>query len=292
MENYEEVLKELFAEAGGEVDLKRDFLTKINDKSEIIQVFGLGNVVPILYVAELDDIARGTSSRDELVKAFRPMIQGCVQEAARRITQTYYQEKDFVLKNVILMAVNTDMNRDFIEGAVSRAFHDLTLLCRVVISHDNEGLQSYVVPKTFLETLGVSEDELFERAVSNSLEKVLYRRLFSFCSIPATVEIDDLDDSDDVFIVLSYKFPFYGAGIIALTDVFKKISEKLGSDLIIIPSSVNELNVAPYPEDFDMRGMLETVERVNNDMVEKKEVLSYNMYVYRRETDSVEVVEK
>ena len=68
--------------------------------------------------------------------------------------------------------------------------------------------------------------------------------------------------------------------------VMESVKEKLGGDILLLPSSVHEVIAIPS----GMYGAeLETVTRVNTEVLDKEQYLSDSVYAYSRKTGRVEI---
>ena len=74
----------------------------------------------------------------------------------------------------------------------------------------------------------------------------------------------------DVFAVMLY------------TDVLDKLSNDLGKDLYILPSSVHELIVVPFDENISGSDLAMIVKDINEKGVAAEDILSDNVYEFRR----------
>lgn len=290
MRNYEKAIIELYAEYGYVVTLEAQTVKKTNKEKEVLLVCGVGENRPVLYVDELEEAERHYSSYEELKDEMRSLVENCVRGLQAVTENPYYQEKDYILENVFLTAVNTEMNKEYIEKYISRDIFDLTLLYRVPLKNDENCYSSYLLPKSFFEGYGFSEEELFERAVSNSSKKVSVKKVVPNLFGPCTEDVTD-EELRYNLLKVGYEDGIRGAGVIALTDVFKELSDKCDTDMIILPSSVDELLAVSYTDDMNAGQYLQMVEEVNNNVLEAEELLSYNIYIYRRETGTIEMIE-
>lgn len=73
-----------------------------------------------------------------------------------------------------------------------------------------------------------------------------------------------------------------------LSPALKKIADINNCDLIIIPSSVNEV-ILMKDGIMDREFLNKTISEVNADVVDPQEKLSDHAYVYRRESQKVEI---
>lgn len=71
----------------------------------------------------------------------------------------------------------------------------------------------------------------------------------------------------------------------------RKASDQLGGDLVILPSSIHEVLLAPWISKTDSRAMKEIVRRVNETEVPDEEQLSDHVYWYIRSEDRIEIAE-
>lgn len=107
------------------------------------------------------------------------------------------------------------------------------------------------------------------------------------------VESSSLIDTKLPCYILTNAFNQYGAVCILYDKVLKSLAENLGKDLVLLPSSIHEFLILPYDlEETDLDELRETVKSVNINNVSSKEYLSDEIYLYWRQTDTVELVKK
>ena len=78
-----------------------------------------------------------------------------------------------------------------------------------------------------------------------------------------------------------------GAGVILYKDLLKQFAEKTGSDFYILPSSIHETLLVPVSDQMEVEALRSMVREVNATQVAPEEVLSDNVYIYRREDDKI-----
>ena len=81
----------------------------------------------------------------------------------------------------------------------------------------------------------------------------------------------------------------YGAAAMLYTGKIRELADSTGTDLVILPSSLNEVLLVPDLEE-KRQTYRETVGGVNRTVLEPEEVLSDNVYLYSREKDAVELL--
>ena len=73
-------------------------------------------------------------------------------------------------------------------------------------------------------------------------------------------------------------------------DLLQDLADKKESDLLILPSSVNEvLLLAEEDNILDMDSVKKMVEDINRDYVDEEERLSDNIYTYKRKTGKISI---
>ncbi len=87
--------------------------------------------------------------------------------------------------------------------------------------------------------------------------------------------------------VLNNNSGVYGASAILYKDVLKNFADSLKKDLVIFPASIHEVLLVPYEERMDTKSLKEMVSAINRQEVVESDVLSDNIYVYKRESNSV-----
>lgn len=91
--------------------------------------------------------------------------------------------------------------------------------------------------------------------------------------------------------VLSNTYGITGAAVLLYPEELEKMSELLQSDLIILPSSVHEVLVVEDDGHIELSVYLNMVRSVNQEDVPEEDILSDNIYVYRRGTKILELID-
>ncbi len=80
-----------------------------------------------------------------------------------------------------------------------------------------------------------------------------------------------------------------GSAALLRNEVLREVAEKAERDILIIPSSVNELICVADRDDMDLVWLRSVVEEVNDTVVPDDEILSYSVYRYSLKDDRVSV---
>lgn len=234
-----------------------------------------GGVMEVFYPEHIsyetdEEIAEAIAS--EFKSSKKPEIN------AEKIT-----ERNYVLENVLPHIVGTERNEKFLEKFVTVQFLNLAVAFRVMCSKD--GSMMYLVQKDMMKDLGISVEELHQRAVEN-LQKRDDVEITKLVEAIPELAGEDLGNMPPVYVLTS-KFKMYGANYILRNDVLKNMADKLQDDLYILPSSVHELIILPVSMGATEDELLEMVTDTNLCAVEDMDKLSDSVYKYSRSEDSV-----
>lgn len=149
----------------------------------------------------------------------------------------------------------------------------------------------------FLAKWGITQEELLAFAKDNTprlestqirpLQEVLKELETQF----GTGEYVVPEDGDVPFYILTNSSGLYGAACILYEGVLKDFAERLDSDLLLLPSSLHEFLLLRYEQgDGEPKRLGRLVEYVNATSVQPEDFLSNSVYVYRRQSDRIELV--
>ena len=196
--------------------------------------------------------------------------------------------------------VNADRNRELLTDAPHIIVcDDLAVIFYILVSNDGEGTATITVRSNMSDLWGVDEDELFKIALLNT-QRLFRGSVMSMASVMMDLLSDRMDDeySSEFFdmVVSEDMVPMYvcsnsqkvnGAGVILYKDLLKQFAEKTGSDFYILPSSIHETLLVPVSDQMEVEALRSMVREVNATQVAPEEVLSDNVYIYRREDDKI-----
>ena len=172
-------------------------------------------------------------------------------------------------------------------------FQDLAVVFFIPVSFDDDesATASAQVTIEMMESWGVDTDELFKAAMENT--PVLF---------PARTKI--LGDMLEEMVGDDFQMPaggpqihvatndkcVSGAAVALYPGYLKAVSDRIGGDFYILPSSIHELLLLPDDGDTDAQTLRGMVMDVNASTVSAEDFLSDNVYHYSREKDSVSIV--
>ena len=195
--------------------------------------------------------------------------------------------------------VNTKTNEVMLKNTPHRDFLDMSIVYYIEQYNDELGaIEGIRITNELMQSENLSEEELYHNSMKNMLEKEK-SRLIPMIKVIMSIqfgiplretEISESDFSDGDFIMLSNERGINGSRRLLDTRALIKASEIAESDLYILPSStqevlivsVNEINASPS----ELKNM---VREVNISEVSKEERLTDNVYIFRRDTRTIEI---
>ena len=190
---------------------------------------------------------------------------------------------------VFLQLINTDSNRSLLENVPHREFNDMSVIYRVLFDKSEDGIQSVMVTHDLAHMMGMTEDDLFERASEQTKE------LFPVRITPMSEVLrgfmGDMGVDDDVFEEMGMESPLYlvtndmgvhGASYMVYDDVLQDVSNQVGDNVYVLPSSIHEFLAVPESM-CDPEELSDMVTSINRDTVNQEDRLSNQVFFYDRQ---------
>lgn len=225
--------------------------------------------------------------------------------ACDRLQSMYSEMGDINLNNIlnnasekiIFQVINTEMNIDLLMSLPHRNFLDLSIIYRLIVNEDVNGIHSAKITNELAEMIGMNESQLYQSAFNNT------KRLFpSFVRNLSDVVRQSLiedgvpDEVIDGLISDNIPIPMFvitntkninGAAAILYDDVLHELANNLESDLYLFPSSIHDIVAIPAEGDPDELSSM--VADINRTQVCTQERLSDNVYFYNRKDGKVSI---
>lgn len=245
-------------------------------------------IAPIIY---LDDFS-GMSVEDTLKRIYS-IIDSSNTKKLNFSVQSFMNWNE-VKSNIYARLVSAD--DALLNELPHRNYLNLAIVYFFVVDTDEDlGHGTITIRLEHLSHWGISEAELFETAKANAesegyTTENMLEILQELCGVDAeTCSSDSLSVATTPMYVITNESKFYGAtALVFAKECFKTLAEKMNSNLYILPSSQHEL-IAISDEFTDAQALKEMVCDVNNSQVEAEDRLSYCVYKYSRQTDTIDV---
>lgn len=220
-----------------------------------------------------------------------------------------YQE---IKNRIVYKLINTQANRAMLNYLPHMPFHDMSMVCYLLMEQREQGYVTALIHKDHVQTWKIREKDLFLTALentprllpptiqpmSNVLKQLAQEALgesYQEETLDALLEAADRQrmESQPVFptlYVLSNPVGVNGAACMTYPHVIKDFSQQLNQDILILPSSIHEVLLVADCENYNYEDMSLLVKDINETEVSVEDRLSNQIYRYCRETDQITVV--
>ena len=187
--------------------------------------------------------------------------------------------------------INAETNSGYLKDKPFKQIEDLAVVYTVELGKNSDGIMNTVVTDGLMSSWGIDAEQLDKVAMEN-LEDSDTSRFSSMRDVLKNMMFPDMPDDDPMvasmlppmegpqMYVLTSDDKLYGAKYLADTGKLDEISEKLGCDLVVIPSSVHECIIIPNDGSMDRSVIEGMIHDVNSTQVPPKDILSEHAYMY------------
>lgn len=205
-----------------------------------------------------------------------------------------FKNIDFVKSHVVMTVINAEKNAEMLKDTPHKLTEDLAIIYKLYLGRDADGIGTITVKNEHLNQWRITLDELHACAMENS-EKLMPVKIQDMGSVMSNMLGDDFDlmsavDEDRMMYVITNEQMVNGAASIIYSDALERLSDKIGTDLYVLPSSVHE--IIAISTNFGTPEMLaEMVREVNSTQVAPEEQLSDHVYKYNAETKTLSLAD-
>lgn len=316
-EQFAEFIKEQITEAFGEtVEISEHTSRKVNASYRSICVCRKGAGTGIDIPAELYyQKAFNGHNQPEIAQEIVNLLEERLPETD--INLNYFLDWNNVKDKVIVAVINRELNREFLMNFPHReVLDDLALICRIAVNESivetgvmSKGTETGFmnVSRPLMEHWGITEDVLFEYAMKNSQDYygpvniLSMSEMFMACNFRG-IPVEDIEEAKKhmemvqscpetrMYLLASGKSG--GASCIFLPcgkEALVRLSEEFDRDLIILPSSTDEVLVMGNYEQVPYEGLIDMIRDGNRTITESNNgtILSTHPYIYHRDTREI-----
>ena len=268
-------------------DLKLDGLT--------IQLAD-SNIAPNIYLnqffAEYED-GRPVDSILSEIAEIRMKNEATHDFDIKKLTD-YENVKD----KIICRLINAASNEEYLRDKPHTVIDDLAVTYHISIGTSENGTMSAPITHSLMERYGVDVNHLHQIALQN-MDTLSPASFKSMAETMAELLIPDImqsgmsaedageiikgmipQEQDTMMYVLSNKDKHHGAAAVLNTKVMDEITEKLGGNFFVLPSSVHEVLIVTGSGASDLKALEDMVKEVNATQVAPAERLSDHVYAY------------
>jgi len=199
-----------------------------------------------------------------------------------------FQNFEFVKDKIVMVAVNAERNAKLLSQVPHQDREDLALIYKVVLGNNEDGMASITIRNEHMNFWGVNAAQIHELAMVNTKEILpisvqsmneIMREMFAKDGMPddiAQLMFEEMPPTQQMYVITN-SAKVNGAASMFYEDALSSLSEKLGTDLFILPSSVHEV-IAVSTDMGTPESLSEMVREVNGTQVSAEEQLSDHVY--------------
>lgn len=248
-------------------------------------------VSPVVYIDNLFEEYKKGAGIMTLVHRLISLFERFVPQTPMDVS--FYDDFSKVSHQLTFKLVSMHENESLLKNVPYRQYEDLAMIPLCAVRNDQIGSGTVTILNSHLKYWEISPKELWENIfesapviapaeIKTMLETLEHQKqIYGAC-----------EEIEDIFVV-SNKDYCNGAGVIFYPGVLKGLSERLKSDIYIIPSSIHEMIVMrAQAGNIGLDSLYHMVRQVNSTVISREEFLSNNIYLYERGTGKLKIAEE
>ncbi len=289
----EKLIRALETRSDGTVHASGDWAS-VNNQPEV-RILKLQmeecRLMPLVYPKEYERRFDRGEPMEQLADEILDLVEKTRE--TRGIPADFFIDFQSIRQGIFCKVVSADRNR----GLLERIPHEIHENLAVVYFYELEKTwmedASILIRSEHLELWGKTEAELRTIAWKNTLS----RKKVKFLKLSQVLAEFGLEDTEmleeNPLYVLSNEQNCFGAAAAFYPGLLAKCALQLGSNLILLPSSIHEWLLIPSDQKYarsnaeELRTM---VRDINRTEVSEREVLSDEIYYYDVETDRMQII--
>jgi hypothetical protein len=246
-------------------------------------------IVPVLYLDEAYGQIEDGMPMSKFVENILQLIAGRKEQPS--ISGERFLDPSWVRKRVIWRLVHAEKNKELLKRVPFIPFLDLAIVFGIYVENNESGLAVARIENWHLRQWGMTVPDLYVMARENSpllmpaacLDAAHLFGEYGF-SVPE-------DEREQHIFILTNTCQCFGAGVILYDGVLEGLSERYGTDLLLLPVNVHGFAVIPKGKEY-CDAIREAVQEHGRKEVEKEDFLSGHAYCYIRETKQIEMLKE
>lgn len=295
---FKDVLKTKMEERFPDSDVEISQVVKNNDTvldGMVIKDEG-SNMTPNIYLNSFYEDFENGRSMENIADAIADL------RAEHHVSQNFDISKimdwNEAKDRICCKLINAEENRQFLADKPYTQVEDLAVVYQVVMENTENGSATVTIHDGIMENYGVDVEALHETALKN-MDFLMPAKFSSMQAVAEEIMLPDmmremgiseeearemirqeLPEGAVPMYVLTNESKVNGAACVLNPNVQEQITETLGGDYFVLPSSVHETLIIPKSADVSYRDLEAMVQEVNSTQVAPDEKLSDHVYEY------------
>ncbi len=246
------------------------------------------SIFPTIYLEGLYEEFKAGTGLDALAEK----IMNCYEEQsmALDLDLDFFRDYERVKDRIFYKLASFEKNKKFLKDAPHLRWNDLAVVFYYALEEDVVEGGSIVIKRQHMLMWKQNAESLYRLAERNT-RRDMPELLVSMGELLMELTGVRIRDEDTFpMYVLTNRDKRFGAAAMLYSEGLGELAEQLGSDLLILPSSVHEVLLIPDDHSREYSFYRQMVGEVNRTQVEPEEVLSYGLYRYCRSNAKIEEI--
>lgn len=255
-----------------------------------------GNVMATIYVEQFYEKYKTDNDLEWVLNRILELYEK--NQVLEHVDMSFMFDFNKIKNKIVFRLVNYNANKELLKEVPFISFLDLAKVFYVEIENEQFGKGSIMIRNNFMDIWNVDVEALEKYArlntalmyplVCTDLYSIILQTIFDMGEYELLEEMQQERKNNHMY-VLSNNERTYGAAALCYKYAIKSCAERVESDLYIFPSSIHEVLLWPAKYGEDIEDMKKMVTEINRTQVEREEVLSDSVYVYRRKTEELTI---
>lgn len=254
----------------------------------------LSNISPTIFLNFYYEIRDCFPDNDAICKDILRTYE--YHKSTERINVDFFTDYEHVKSHLAFRLINCSKNKELLEAVPHIRYLDLAVVFYCLLQISEKGSATILIHTNHLKFWHVTTDELFQQTCQNtpSLLPYEFHNMDDFLSDPCVNDASQPAISREPhpfcpMYILTNSRKLYGASCMLYPHLLEKISDKLCTDLFILPSSIHEIIILPALNRGQAKELADMVAEINQTELAIDEVLSNHIYYYSRAEQALSV---
>lgn len=243
---------------------------------------------PLVYMEAYYDAAKGGKPIEEVMNQIAVVVEKSIA-FGKNMPEISIDNFENVKKHLCVSLINTKANRRMLTEIPHVEIEDLSVICSIVMPERGE----IKINNKNLSYWGIGQEQLFSAAFDNiqesdyvmqSMTEVIDSLVYNS---PAPENLLERSETGEItpigLYVLSNRERIKGASVMLCPAVMEKVGKIMPEGFYIIPSSIHEVLIISKDLSPKSMSLGSIVREVNENEVDREEVLSDQIYEYDKE---------
>lgn len=287
IENSVDLLKKRM---GKTYDIRVTTVTKNNDVriTGVIMMARGDTISPTIYLEGFYEQYQEGAAMERLVDEIISIYEDQMRDI--NLDMEFFQDFEKVRDRIFYKLISFEKNVRLLEDVPHFRWHDLAIVFYYAMEEELVGKASITIHNQHMTMWSQSVDSLYRTAQKN-MKEGMPELLLTMSELFRQMTGVRIQKDDEIpMYVLTNQEKIYGAAALLYSEQLKDLADRIGYDLLILPSSVHEVLLVPDDHRKGYDFYIRMVDEVNRTQVEPEEVLSYKLYRYNRKRAEIEEI--